>query len=211
VSKKKPRFRKHALPERDYDPWIHNISEEQLDELQAAAEVLHGRNATVFDALVLAPLRGESKRTVESLAHQFGVNAARIHRCKNRAKSQVVRAIRRRKSLEPKAPSELIAFIEGVPNNERCTICGRGFSWTDFALCNGVFGQTLAARSECLQVKYRARKLDLLIAEYREACRARDSIPRIGMQVNELLNAELEDKSLQKEAEHARKKPRNNE
>jgi hypothetical protein len=31
------------------------------------------------------------------------------------------------------------------------------------------------------------------------------------MQVNELLNVELEDKSLQKEAEHARNKPRNNE
>src|SRR5262249_42647669 len=149
----------------EYDRWVHNFKDAQIDELEAvAAEVLHGRNATVFDALVLAPLRGDdTKRTVESLAQQFGVDAARIYRCKNRAKRRVSDAINVRKSLETKVPDELIAFIEGVPANERCTICNRGFRWTDFALCNGVHGQTLATRSECLQVKSRARKLDLLI------------------------------------------------
>jgi len=153
-------------------------------------------------------MRGDTnRRTVESLAKQFGVDAARIYRRKNRAKSRVSRAIKVRKSLEPKVPEELIAFIEGVPAKERCTICGRGFSWTDFALCNGVYGQSLTTRSECLQVKSRARKLDLLIAEYREACRARNSVPRISAQINELLYAEMQDCSAQREAIKAQKKP----
>src|SRR5262249_47232492 len=65
---------RRILPNDDDDGWLERCKEYRLDELEAIAkEIFHGRNATVFEGLVLAPLRGERGRTVEELANQFGL------------------------------------------------------------------------------------------------------------------------------------------
>src|SRR5262245_28924615 len=58
-----------AREEHDWTWW-----QERADELVAAAtEVLRGRNASVFQGLVLDPLQGKPRKSVRSLALQFGV------------------------------------------------------------------------------------------------------------------------------------------
>lgn len=77
------------------------IRRKQLEEI--AGEVLSGRTATVFDALVLAPLRGKQGRTVEDLANQFGVTTDRIHKIKHDATRKIEDGLMKPKNYETTA------------------------------------------------------------------------------------------------------------
>jgi hypothetical protein len=93
------------------------LFEQRAEEVaRLAKQVLHGRNATVFEGRVLDPLMGRSKRSVEELAAQFGVTSAKIHKITEKAKERVAAAIRYKqsKSLAPEEPA--------------CPTCGRWYS-----------------------------------------------------------------------------------
>ena len=69
---------RRIIPNAGTDPdWL-EYRAEQLAEI--ASKVLHGRNATIFEARVIAPLKGLPKWSVEDLAKQFGVTPKRIYR-----------------------------------------------------------------------------------------------------------------------------------
>jgi transposase-like protein len=62
----------------------HLLTDMLVGELVALAKkVLHQRNATVFEGLVLNPLLGEPRVTVAALAHQFGVKPHVIYNIKH--------------------------------------------------------------------------------------------------------------------------------
>jgi hypothetical protein len=86
-----------------------------------AKEVLRGRNATVFEGRVIAPLRGDPKRSVEELAAQFGVSSAKIHKITERAKDRVLEVFRQRMAPQ----------IEG----DKCPRCGRVYADWNFSEC----------------------------------------------------------------------------
>ena len=155
-------------PNNDDNEWIEISKPDRLDELECiAAEVLHGRTATVFEGLVLAPLRGQSKRTVEELAYQFNVSRDRIYRITDRAKRKIIDKLRvSRKQSEdqdgrPLPPPELDAYREGK-SKEKCPTCGRVYAWKPL---HCAVGQS-HARPECLHALERGRALDRKMAEY---------------------------------------------
>ena len=101
----------------------HELWADRAEELaDVAKEVLRGRNATVFEGRVIAPLRGDPKRSVEELAAQFGVSPAKIHKITERAKDRVLEVFRQR--MTPKT--------EG----DKCPTCGRVYA--DGTLANAV-------------------------------------------------------------------------
>src|SRR5262249_13153455 len=78
---------RRILPNDDDDGWLKHCKEYRLRELEdIAKDIFHGRNATVFEGLLLAPLRGERGRTVEELADQFGLTPQQIYKIKNKCK-----------------------------------------------------------------------------------------------------------------------------
>lgn len=160
--------RSNTDPEHDY--WARRIKPLQVDELERVSrDVLSGRNATVWESLVLDPLRGKAKRTPEELAEQFRVSAARIYRIKNRANDKVRRGLQsasRTRPVKPTMPPIMLDFMDG--GGERCAVCNHGFRWTSAALCNGIFGDG-RPRSECLRTRWRMKELLLATAAYDEA------------------------------------------
>ena len=72
---------------RDGELWADNA--QQLAELYK--QVLRGRNATVFENLVIKPLLGQKGMTVAELARRFGVDEDRIYRCKYDALQRINR------------------------------------------------------------------------------------------------------------------------
>ncbi len=126
--------------ETEHEAWLAEQNTHELIEI--AERVLHHRNATVFDGLVLAPIRKLPGRTVDSLAAQFGVDAARIYRIKNdcvaRIKSELGKA-----RAAPEAPR-----LWGPPPasevSETCTICRRDYPLSAWPkqkpICHGHFG-----------------------------------------------------------------------
>jgi hypothetical protein len=86
------RGHRRILPDYETD---HNLWGERADQLaEAAKRELRGRNATVFEGLVLNPLLGGQRRSVADLAHQFGVPEARIHRIQNENKIRMIAALK---------------------------------------------------------------------------------------------------------------------
>jgi hypothetical protein len=69
--------------------------------VELVGKVLHGRNATVFEGLVLNPLLGKPAKTVQELAKQFGVPADRIHKIKHDCIERLKKEVRNRKLPSP--------------------------------------------------------------------------------------------------------------
>src|SRR5262245_6456061 len=130
--------KRRILPDaRDGHDWT--WWEERADEAAAAAaEVLHQRNASVFQGLVLDPLQGKPRKSVESLAIQFGVPPARIYRilyvCKLKVKAKIDA---KRAETEP---------FERTATGEVCRACGVVYSNSHFpsikAVCRGRLGDS---------------------------------------------------------------------
>ena len=100
----------------------HELRGERAEEVaEVAKEVLRGRNATVFEGRVIAPLRGDPKRSVEELAAQFGVSPAKIHKITERSKDRVLEVFRQRMAPE----------TEG----DKCPTCGRVYADWNFSEC----------------------------------------------------------------------------
>jgi len=167
---------RRILPENDDSEWLECSKDYRLDELEdIAKQIFHGRNATVFEALFLAPLRGESGRTVEDLAGQFGATPHRIYKIKNECKSRVIDRLRAAQSSEidhrgrPIVPKEIRDSMDGEKNQEKCGVCGRVYAWTLSPACSGRVGQTAAStRPECLRAQQRAKELDRQMSDYRK-------------------------------------------
>jgi hypothetical protein len=106
--------------------WIEEHAEE-LSEL--AKDILHGRNATVFEGRVLDPLEGRPKRSVEDLAAQFGVTEKRIYKIEDDCRRRVVEEYRRRTA--PKS------------HGDKCPMCGRVYAEWDFSQCRYTVDNTM--------------------------------------------------------------------
>lgn len=159
--------KKRDLADPDYEFWDYHRKPKQIEELEKASRrALRGRDAVVFESQVLAPLRGEHKQSVAELAADLGVSADRIYRIEYDAKQKVRRAVCRDYG-EPAKPDVLMAYIEGVFSNEMCSVCGRAFRWRDLALCNGIYGDNLFPRPECLRAWSRAQELNRVMAAYK--------------------------------------------
>ena len=63
-----------------------------------AKQTLRGRNATIFEKLVINPVLGRPSGTVDELARQFGVAPARIYRIKDKIKRQMTMAVEKHKA-----------------------------------------------------------------------------------------------------------------
>ena len=123
------------------------------DRLEVVAkQVLHGRNATVFEGRVLDPLMGRRKRSVEELAAQFGVTSAKIHKITEKAKERVAAAVRRYKQGKSLAPEE-----------PACPTCGRYYR-LGWAPCRRGYGEGAEdspfTHPECFPPRFR-RELEL--------------------------------------------------
>jgi hypothetical protein len=81
----------------DAELWAENA--ERLADL--AKQHLRGRNATVFEGLLVNPLLGRGGRTVQELAAQFGVSSERIYRVMYDAKQRITAAIAGTKTTQP--------------------------------------------------------------------------------------------------------------
>lgn len=87
---------RRVLPDYEDAEWLDLEKPERLAELEEIkSKVLHGRNATIFEQLVLAPLRGERGKTVEELAEQFNKSPDRIYKVKHKAKARVMTFVAR--------------------------------------------------------------------------------------------------------------------
>jgi hypothetical protein len=145
---------------------------EKTDELVAAAkEVLHQRNASVFQGLVLDPLEGKPRRSVESLAAQFNVTPARIYRIEYDCKLKVMAKIEAKRAQT--------AASERTWADEVCRACGAVYSygaWPSMkAVCKGRHGNspspTLGLNPHCL-----IAELAPMHSEIEAAIRERDSV-----------------------------------
>lgn len=121
-----------------HDKWLSEQNHHELIDI--ASKVLHGRNATVFDGLVLDPLRGQPKRTVESLATQFGVPTARIYRIKNECVERIKSELKKTRA----APEFVSPFHQAAREiSETCAHCHRTYNlsaWpSEKQLCRGHF------------------------------------------------------------------------
>jgi len=153
--------------------WAAEISRHELIEI--AERVLHGRNATVFDGLVLRPIRGLSKRTVDDLAMQFGVDHARIYRIKNDCIDRIKKEIAKTK---PVAPTQTSRYRDGGNVFETCERCNREYPlslWPSRrSVCRGNYDppkECLIDRREVMWRKIKAtstpEKLATLALDYR--------------------------------------------
>jgi hypothetical protein len=133
--------------------WVDDWDVDALEDL--ALSVLHGRNATIFEAHMLGPLRGKPKRSVESLAKQFGVGTKRIYK--------ILGECRRRLEAErdKRAAARLAA---GAANFEMCGLCQREVSLAHrpsiCGRCIGHYGSTRPKgelNSDCLIAQRQAR------------------------------------------------------
>lgn len=96
--------------------------EDKAEQLALVARrVLHGRNATVFEGRVLAPLLGRPKRSVKDLAAQFGVTPDKIYKIVERCKERVLKVYEQFSKLK----------ITG----DRCPTCGRVYDEWNFGQC----------------------------------------------------------------------------
>src|SRR5262245_45882921 len=112
----------------DADSWMEEQGADVAQELiEVAGKILHGRNATVFEGRVLAPLQGKPRRSVDDLAKQFNVRAARIYKIVDDCKRKIERALAK--------PPEDVALYRGILNGdnpqawETCAVCGREYIW----------------------------------------------------------------------------------
>jgi hypothetical protein len=163
---------RRILPAKGDDFWHENVKPEQVDSLHSIArEVRRGRNAAVFDALVLAPLRNEPKRTVKDLAAQYGVPEARIHRIMDDCRTKV----KKRQAVVAAGGDVTDTFEAQVMKGfvgERCSLCARVFIWELLPECNGVFGDDTTRRPECLEAQRRTIELGKQLEEARAKDRA---------------------------------------
>jgi hypothetical protein len=121
---------RRILPESRPDSWALDY---QLDELEDVSRtVLRERKATVFENLVLDPLRGKPGKTIDDLAKQFGVSVDAIYRIKNKCKVRIEREVEARRAAFAKKNAEL---------DETCELCGRTYgdrAWPRIrATCKG--------------------------------------------------------------------------
>jgi hypothetical protein len=103
---------------REEQEWI----EEHAWKLrEIAKDILHGRNATVFERRFLNPLDGHPKPPVGELAAQFNVTEKRIYNIEEDCKRRVIEEYRRRSA--PKS------------HGDKCPMCGRVYAEWDFSQC----------------------------------------------------------------------------
>jgi hypothetical protein len=130
------RGKRRILPDDDLDKWREFRKDDQREKLErVAAEVLHGRNATIFGGLVLDRLCGKPGKTVEDLAYQFGVSRERIYRIQYNCTQKVMEGLRWRTDdhglpPRPEFPAALERFMDfmrtgKIKNEENCSVCGR--------------------------------------------------------------------------------------
>jgi hypothetical protein len=112
-----------------------------LEILQDIAKrVLHGRNATIFQKLVIEPLAdGRRHPPVEDVAAQFNVTPKRAYKIRDKCWDKVLREHKRRQQHESQAVGSRVCSICGKPDssNEMCPrgndgACDRrsyGFRW----------------------------------------------------------------------------------
>ena len=108
---------RRILPESRSDSWLLDYQIEELEDV--AKEVLRERWATVFESLVLDPLRGKPGKTIDDLARQFGVSAEQISRIKYKCKLRV--------EGELDARREAFAKKNAPEADETCEVCGRTY------------------------------------------------------------------------------------
>jgi hypothetical protein len=123
---------RRILPEDD-DPQTRLILAAKLKEL--IPEVLHGKHATIFEALVLNPLYGKPKKTAEELAIQFGRPRAHIDRCLYKAKRKIEEAVADRMAA---AEAKRKALDETACRDAK--LCPRGDQCCIVAHPNGIYG-----------------------------------------------------------------------
>src|SRR5262249_44501478 len=105
---------RRILPESGNREEIENDLE-KLDEI--AKQVLHGRNATIFEKLVIKPLAdGVRKPPVEGVAAQFNVTPKRVYKILDTCWDKISKALPRFKAGAP--------LIEDS-GPTMCSICGR--------------------------------------------------------------------------------------
>jgi hypothetical protein len=94
----------------------------RVEELaKIAKEVLHGRNATVFEGRVLNPLMGQPKLSIEELAAQFGTTAKRIYNIVDDCRDRIIGEFRRRTTTKA--------------NGDKFPTCGRVYAEWNFGQC----------------------------------------------------------------------------
>ena len=73
----------------------------RAEELATAAKLLRGRNAEIFEKLILGPLNGARAPSISELAEEYGVPPARIYRIRDDCKNKIMAALKRGAVAEP--------------------------------------------------------------------------------------------------------------
>ena len=106
---------RRIFPDHDDDDWADFFMPGQVEELEKTARaVLRGRSATVFNKLVVAPLRGKTRSTVEELAEELSIPKGQIRKIKYDATTKVKERI-----------SAMRLSAEVPTNSHPCGMCGR--------------------------------------------------------------------------------------
>jgi hypothetical protein len=162
----------------DEEAWTAEINTNELMDI--AETILHGRNATVFEGLVLRPLRGLPKRTVDDLAKQFGILPARIYRIKNDCVERVKKEIAKGK-LE--AQTQPTGYREANKIFEVCERCKREYPLSAHprrrSVCRGNYDPPKDCLIDQREAWWQQRKADMRpreLKKLREDYRAKQRI-----------------------------------
>jgi hypothetical protein len=115
---------------------------------QLAREALTGRTATVFEARALNPLFGRPTRSIDSLAVQFGVQASRIYKIMESAKSKIMDLIIKKAAAKSSPLGEACPTCGRIyGNNYSWASCKRGYSfWAELNLAANIHPECLPQR-----------------------------------------------------------------
>ena len=129
---------RRILPESRPDDWHVEYQIEELEDVVKA--VLREKKATIFEALVLDPLRGRPGKTIDDLARQFGRSADYISRIKHKCKIRVQAEIEARRAAEAK-----VRAAAATQADETCGVCGRNYGakvWPRIRRVGGIIRKT---------------------------------------------------------------------
>ena len=112
---------------------IPGITEEEREWLEVhtwrlqeiAKQVLHGRNATIFEKCVINPLLGEPKSSVERVAAQFNIKPKRVYNIIDKCEEKVLREYNRQRQGRPQEEKSAVCSICRRPVSSNA-ICPRG-------------------------------------------------------------------------------------
>ncbi len=123
--------------------------------LELSDGLFRGRNATIFEGRVLAPLRGERRRTIAELAEQFNVPQKRIYTVEEEGRARIKAILDKKKT----AALDIESIADPIGN---CATCGRAYFFGGWTCCARGYGSAVEhslpphIHPECLPPHIRA-------------------------------------------------------